>query len=195
MEMLIYPTQIILLLFGTYVSLVTCLCSDFSIGQCIPRPGDIVNTLQVPVGTEISTAWGICKSMCGFYGCNYISYDKSTRVCVLMDLDDRSDYHNECNIMAGPANPSLQSCDQSNSGSCDLFLEEDCEYMGGLITLIEDVESPLACQQLMQWFESTAQLFVYNRAERTCEFRDSRIVECQAILGPKDLNYPCQKIL
>ena len=86
MEMLIYPTQIILLLFGTYVSLVTCLCSDFSIGQCIPRPGDIVNTLQVPVGTEISTAWGICKSMCGFYGCNYISYDKSTRVCVLMDL-------------------------------------------------------------------------------------------------------------
>ena len=168
-------------------------CSDFSVGKCNTNQENIIDTKKIPENLDFGISVDTCQKICtSIAGCNYMSYDESTRDCTLMNHDIHNGYLSSCDLISGPSSPTLVECDELKPDSCQLFVRENCQYTGDVMYSSKDVLSAVECQVLLQGIGAAfgAELWIHDAlVDNLCEFRSTKAAECTGINGPQAPSY------
>jgi len=126
---------------------------------------------------------GLCQTLCIVQeGCNYFSHTSSSGLCLLF----RYRFLSSCQVVGGPALPSIDSCQQIEvKPSCASFVRESCTNQGDVVIQKTSVTNDGDCQELLQLVGTIygAKYFVFNRIYQTCTFYSSEKMDCDSVSG------------
>merc|ERR1719481_1413716 len=108
-------------------------CQQFSAKECGLENDNIVEIQYVPCGgVDTDICVEICQRLCNDNSaCNFFTYNVEEQECVLMQEPSENAYVSSCDVVAGPASPTLKYClENTLQDSCDRFIPENCEYLG-----------------------------------------------------------------
>merc|ERR1712126_679839 len=159
-------------------------CEDVTFGEC-DRPDKIVLS-------KTSQTVQLCNADCYVRdNCTYYRYNNLTKECTLMSAEYRGSY---CYIWAAPMDKNRGDCmkhGQNNSQTCDLHLEEDCEYNGELLRryLRGQIDSPEACQQSCIGLAPKCKYWIFNWKGHECILKRDGRKRCTVWGGPKQPSF------
>jgi len=171
-------------------------CADFSTGHCSPAKEVVLAVKKLPCKNDEDFAKCVdnCQKICQIMsGCNFFSFSHKSDECRLMQENQHNGYLGSCPVVAGPAEPTIQECDdQLAVDSCSRFTHEDCTYDGEPVFEERDVMSAAECQNLLavigEAFE--ADFFKHDRDNfNTCYFLKGQGKNCSAVNGPTHVSY------
>ena len=103
-------------------------CYEFTLGTCNPP---IMSVQHLPCDfLPFNTCVDICQKICAAEaGCSFFSYDAATEDCTLVREEELKGYPADCTVMAGPATPSMNECNEKLPvDHCSSFTLENCNY-------------------------------------------------------------------
>merc|ERR1711872_643046 len=188
-----------LLLLGIFQAALAGKCQQFSVGECGLENDNIVEIKNVSCdGGDPDACFVICQRFCHASSpCNFFTYNVDREECVLMKEPSENAYVSSCDVVAGPASPTLKYClENTPFESCDRFIAEDCVYEGNVVFNMTNVESPNTCQELLADLGDfyKAEFFIHDIDPPTqlCQLLDtgSERRTCSLVAGPKEPPYP-----
>ena len=157
-------------------------CQDFWVSECEFGPDEVI--LQVPLpGTD--DAIRICQDLCNAqFGCSYWQWKGTQMTCTLLTYS----YLPLCHNISSAASPELPICISQDSGTCDDFVDEDCEMSGEVLWESDAVIDVFACQEYLQLLGPVygAEVFFFSDLEGVCYLLDSADRACVSMSGPAE---------
>jgi len=161
-------------------------CEGVTVGECSPDEADFI--LTVDIFTDVRD----CQFYCGaLTNCELFRFDGQN--CTLLTKD----YRKDCQVVAGPFDKQIDQCFQiDNKYVCDLFLQEDCGYTGGVLLEppVGTIADPKECEQLCDQFEGLGcKYWVFSNTAKLCSLRISESRDCKTWAGPRSPSFDeCQ---
>ena len=111
------------------------------------------------------------------------------------------DFRDECGVVGGSPEQSIDECINSLYHGCDAFLEEECQYAGadlGLSPPDGQVNTALECEELCVLYQVEmiemiclecllqdvgCEYWVFNASSLSCSILDSSSRQCQGMTG------------
>ena len=156
-------------------------CSDFWVSQCqLGGPGEVINQVELPTqdGAVI-----ICQDLCNVhFDCTYWQWSGPEMTCTLLT----SSYLSLCHKISSTASPGISTCLSQDSGTCDDFVDEDCEMSGQVRFETDTVTDAFACQDFLQLLGPMyeAEVFFFSDLEGVCYLLDTADRACVSMSGP-----------
>merc|ERR1719187_1479002 len=92
-------------------------CQDVTLGDCVMRPGTIVETN--------SHEPSLCQALCGLIDdCTFWRHDGTT--CYYL----HTNYHFDCDTIGGSIDSDIDGCLSVDYSTCEAILEDSCVYQG-----------------------------------------------------------------
>jgi len=153
-------------------------CDDVTVGECKVDPFDVITT------TDIFTDVGDCQFYCSaLTNCELFRFNGTE--CTLLTRD----YRKDCQVVAGPYDKKIDKCFEIDTeGTCDLFLQEDCEYTGALILEppVGTIADPQECEELCFQFNLIGcNYWVFDNTAKKCVLRGANTKICSIWAGPR----------
>merc|ERR1719195_953060 len=106
-------------------------CKDITIGDCPILDDSVVG--KHPYGRDV------CHLLCTKDdACLFWRHDRTSEGTKDECIFFSTDYHQDCETVAGPANAHIDQCQNNvNMTSCDAVLLEDCDYSGERLNALE----------------------------------------------------------
>ena len=97
-----------------------------------------------------------------------------------------SSYLSLCQNISSTASPELSVCLSQDSGTCDDFVDEDCEMSGQVRYETDTVTDAFACQDFLQLLGPMyeAEVFFFSDLEGVCYLLDRADRTCASMSGP-----------
>merc|ERR1712110_817106 len=155
-------------------------CQDFWVSDCQLSPDEVI--LQVPFPSQ-DDAIRICQDLCNAQiGCTYWQWRGTQMTCTLLT----SSYLSLCHNISSTASPELPTCLSQDSGTCDDFVDEDCEMSGNVLFETDTLTDAFACQEFLQLQGPVygAEVFFFSDLEGVCYLLDSADRACVSMSGP-----------
>ena len=107
--------------------------------------------------------------------------------CTLLLLR-RYTYLSRCRNVSSTASPGIVTCISQESGTCDDFVDEDCEMSGQVLFETDTVIDAFACQEYLQLLGPVygAEAFFFSDLEGVCYLLDSTDRACVSMSGPAE---------
>ena len=98
----------------------------------------------------------------------------------------RYSYLSRCRNVSSTASPELSTCLSQDSGTCDDFVDEDCEMSGKVLFQSDAVIDAFACQEFLQDLGPVygAEVFFFSDLEGVCYHLDRADRSCVSMSGP-----------
>ena len=95
-------------------------------------------------------------------------------------------YLSLCHNISSTARPEFLTCVSQDSGTCDDFVDEDCEMRGQVMFQSDAVIDAFACQEFLQLLGPVygAEVFFFSDLEGVCYLVDSVDRSCVSMSGP-----------
>ncbi len=157
-------------------------CSDFWVSECHLDQDMVI--LQVPLPSQ-DDANRICQDLCNVqFDCTYWQWSGTQMTCTLLTYS----YLSLCHNISSTASPELPTCFSQDSGTCDDFVEEDCEMKGAIVWQSDAVIDAFACQEYLQTLGPVygAEVFFFSDLEGVCYLLDSADRACVSMSGPTE---------
>ena len=159
-------------------------CQDFWVSECQLALDEVI--LQVPLpSTDTEDAIRICQDHCNAQiGCKYWQWSGPETTCTLLT----SSYISGCHNISSTASPELPTCLSQDSGTCDDFVDEDCEMSGQVLFEAHTLTDAFACQEFLQLLGPVyeAEVFFFSDLEGVCYLLDSADRACVSMSGPAE---------
>ena len=159
-------------------------CSEFWVSECNLDFEDEV-ILQVPLpGSSQDEAINICQSLCNLqFDCTYWQWSGPQMTCTILTYS----YLPLCHNISSTASPDLSTCLSQDSGTCDDFVDEDCEMSGKVLFQSDAVIDAFTCQEYLQLLAPVygAEVFFYSDHDEVCFLLDSPDRSCLSMSGPR----------
>ena len=155
-------------------------CQDFWVSECHLDQDEVI--LQVPLPSQ-DDAIRICQDLCNTqFDCTYWQCSGLQMTCTLLT----SSYLPLCHNISSTASPELHTCLSQDSGTCDDFVDEDCEMSGQVMVATDTVIDAFECQQFLQLLGPMyeAEVFFFSDLEGVCYLLDSADRACVSMSGP-----------
>ena len=156
-------------------------CSDLWVSDCDLDPDEVI--LQVPFPSQ-DDAMRICQDLCNAqFDCSYWQWSGPQMTCTLL----RYSYLSKCQNVSSTSSPELSTCFSQDSGTCDDFVDEDCQMSGQVMFQTDAVIDAFACQEYLQLLGSMygAEVFFFSDLEGVCYLLDSPDRSCLSMSGPR----------
>ena len=156
-------------------------CSDFWVSECQLGPDEIIN--QVPLPSQ-DDALEICQDLCNVqFDCTYWQWSGPQMTCTLLTYS----YLSLCHNISSTSSPGLATCISQDSGSCDDFVDEDCQASGKILWQSDAVVDAFACQKYLQLLGPVlgAEVFFYSDHDEVCFLLDIPDRSCLSMSGPR----------
>ena len=159
-------------------------CSEFWVSECNLDFEDEV-ILQVPLpGRSKDEAIEICQDLCNVqFDCTHWQWSGPQMTCTLLTYS----YLSLCHNISSTSSPGLATCISQDSGSCDDFVDEDCQASGKILWQSDAVVDAFACQEYLQLLGPVlgAEVFFYSDHDEVCFLLDSADRSCISMSGPR----------
>ena len=155
-------------------------CSDFWVSDCDLGPNEVI--LQVPFPSQ-DDATRTCQDLCNAqFDCTYWQWSGAQLTCSLL----RYSYLSRCQNVSSTSSPELSTCLSQDSGTCDDFVDEDCQMSGEVMFQTDTVIDAVACQDYLQLLGPLygAEVFFFSDLEGVCYLLDSPARSCLSLSGP-----------
>ena len=155
-------------------------CSDFWVSDCNLSPDEVI--LQVPFPGH-DGAIRMCQDLCKTqFDCTYWQWSEPQMTCTLL----RYSYLSRCRNVSSTSTPEVSTCLSQDSGTCDDFVDEDCQMSGQALFKTDSVIDAFACQEYLQLLGPLvgAEVFFFSDLEGICYLLDSPDRSCVTLSGP-----------
>ena len=155
-------------------------CSEFWVSDCDLGPGEVI--LQVSLPSQEDSI-SICQDLCNVqFGCSYWQWSGPQMICSLLTYS----YLSLCHNISSTSSPELSTCFTQDSGTCDDFVDEDCQMSGQVLFQEDAVFDAIACQEYLQLLGPVygAEVFFFSDLEGVCYLLDSPDRSCVSMSGP-----------
>jgi len=145
-------------------------CRDVTVGECSVFYGLLRN--------ETTTSVQQCQLFCQTWtGCQYFRFDGHN--CSEL----KREYRRDCNVKAGPPDTMFHECIGLHIGAlpfqCNLFLEEDCEYLGETLDdTTGHIENNILCQFSCET-TSGCKYWIYHEDIKRCILKKDSKRNCK----------------
>ena len=105
-------------------------------------------------------------------------------ICTLLTYS----YLSLCHNISSTASPDLPTCLSQDSGTCEDFVDEDCEMSGAVLWQSDAVIDAYTCQEFFQLLGPVygAEVFFFSDLEGVCYLLDSADRACVSMSGPAE---------
>ena len=155
-------------------------CSELWVSECHLDQYDVI--IQIPFPSQ-DDAITICQDLCNVqFGCTYWQWSGPQMTCTLLT----NSYLSQCHNISSTSSPELSTCLSQDSGTCDDFVDEDCQMSGQVLFQDDAVIDAFACQEYLQTLGATfgAEVFFFSDLEGVCYLLDSPDRSCLSVSGP-----------
>ena len=155
-------------------------CSEFWVSECDLDPDEVI--IQIPFPSQ-DDAIRICQDLCNAqFDCTYWQWSGPQMTCSLLSYS----YLSLCHNISSTSSPEISNCISQDSGSCDDFVDEDCQMSGQVLFQDDAVIDAFACQEYLQLLGSMygAEAFFFSDLEGVCYLLDSADRSCLSLSGP-----------
>ena len=156
-------------------------CADFWVSECDLGPDEVILQLSLP---SEEGAQKICQDLCNVqFDCTYWQFSGPQLTCSLL----RYSYLSRCQSMSSGPSPDISECLSQDSGTCDDFVDEDCEVNSNVLYQSDSVVDASACQEFLRLLGPVygADVFLFSDTEGVCYLLDSPARSCVSMSGPR----------
>ena len=154
-------------------------CSEFWVSDCFLNTNEVILQVLLPSPADAIT---ICQDLCNIQlGCSYWQWSGPQMTCTLLS----NSYLSRCHNISSTSSPELSTCLSQDSGTCDDFVDEDCQMSGQVLFQEDAVIDAFACQEYLQLLGPVygAEVFFFSDLEGVCYLLDSPDRSCLSMSG------------
>jgi len=158
-------------------------CDDVTVGECFVDPFDVIQTVEI--FDDVRDCQFYCNALTN---CELFRFNGTE--CTLLTKD----YRKDCQVVAGPFDKKIDKCFEiDNKQTCDLFLEENCQYEGKVVLEppIGTIADPKECEELCLQFSTSigCSYWVYSQTDKKCSLRGDNTKGCSTWAGPRNPSF------
>merc|ERR1712142_516810 len=159
-------------------------CGEFVVDQCYNGN----STDQFPFETRYNTNIEFCQYLCTHTYvkvCQFMISDRRQNKCQVWKANLET-YEQTCTIVGGPKPSAIPKTTKCETDECSKFKNEYCIFEGNVLDHFNLIDNEQTCADVCNHVDE-CQYYVYDKATKDCELRDSPKFNCDILRITKDV--------